>query len=193
MRTRTAPEIAAIHRADQVYLAALVTSAACSRLFVRRVCSSWQFDDERTGIVELLVSELASNAIQASGAAEARLVGEPASGERKLIGIRLLEFQASLVIEVWDASPKPPVLLAPTAALEHGRGLQLVDALSTRWGHYEASMGGKVVWCEIARQDTTRTGASHRGLFRPSCRSASQRLPRWSSQMSSVGAGNRCA
>jgi hypothetical protein len=37
--------------------------------------------------------------------------------------------------------------------LERGRGLQIVDALSIRWGYYNARMGGKVVWCQLARDD----------------------------------------
>jgi anti-sigma regulatory factor (Ser/Thr protein kinase) len=149
-----------ICRIDQAYLAALATSAAWCRLFVRQVCSYWQFEEERIALAELLVSELASNAIQASGVTEPQPVNDLAYADLMLIGVRLLEFQDSLVIEVWDTSPKPPVLLSPSAEFEHGRGLQLVSALSIRWGHYDARMGGKVVWCQIGRDDATGAAAS---------------------------------
>jgi anti-sigma regulatory factor (Ser/Thr protein kinase) len=149
--TGTIPDVC---RADQAYLAALVTSVACARLFVRQVCSYWQLDQERIDIAELLVSELASNAVQASGVTELQSVKEPIYAELKLIGVRLLELHDSLVIEVWDTSPQPPMLLQPDEALEHGRGLQIVDALSIRWGHYDARIGGKIVWCQLALNDT---------------------------------------
>ena len=67
-----------------------------------------------------------------------------------LIGLRLLALEDSLVIEVWDTSPRPPRLMEPIDLLEHGRGLQLVDALSIRWGYYHAPISGKVVWCQLA-------------------------------------------
>lgn len=160
MSMHATTDLTDIRRADQAYLAALVTSVAYSRLFVRQVCSSWQLDQERIGIAELLVSELAANAVQASGVTGPQAVNEPLHSELKLIGVRLLEFQDSLVIEVWDTSPQPPVLVQPSADLEHGRGLQLVDALSIRWGHYDARMGGKVVWCQLALDDTEDTNGT---------------------------------
>jgi anti-sigma regulatory factor (Ser/Thr protein kinase) len=147
----TSPDI---RRTEQVYLAALVTSVVRSRLFVRRVCSSWQLRKERIDIAELLVSELASNAVQASSVTEPQPVKESMYAELKLIGVRLLELQDSLVIGVWDTSPQPPVLITPSEDLERGRGLQIVDALSIRWGYYDARMGGKAVWCQLARDDT---------------------------------------
>jgi anti-sigma regulatory factor (Ser/Thr protein kinase) len=150
MNIHTTTDLMDIRRADQAYLAALVTSAACCRRFVRRVCSSWQLDEERIDIGALLVSELATNAVQASAAIQTLSGHEPTCVEGQLIGVRLLELVNSLVIEVWDTSPKPPVLIQPAEALEHGRGLQLVDALSIRWGYYDAHMGGKVVWSQLA-------------------------------------------
>jgi hypothetical protein len=145
-----------IGRIEQAELAASPTSVRKSRRFARQVCSLWQWDGERTGVAELLISELASNAIQASGFIRPRRAGEPIT-EAKLIGVRLLELRDSLVIEVRDSAPEPPVLLPLSDALEEGRGLQLVDALSIRWGHYRAP-SGKVVFCELARSETTPGG-----------------------------------
>jgi anti-sigma regulatory factor (Ser/Thr protein kinase) len=145
MIARAATETVGIRRTRQVYLDAHAKSAAPSRHFVRRVCASWQFDQERIGIAELLATELIANAIQASD------YGLPSTDRR--IGLRLAELADILIIEVWDASPEPPVLLHPSAEQDHGRGLQLVDALSIRWGHYSAPMGGKVVFCVLARTE----------------------------------------
>ena len=60
-----------------------------------------------------------------------------------------MSLSAALVIEVWDTSLEPPYFNTPKTDAEHGRGLQLVDALSVRWGFYYARIGGKVIWCEL--------------------------------------------
>jgi hypothetical protein len=160
MNTSMTTDLTDICRADQAYLAALVTSVSLSRLLVRGVCSCWQLDEACTGIAELIVSELAANAVQANGVTEPQPVNKPMYAELKLIGVRLLELHDSLVIEVWDTSPQPPMLLEPDEALEHGRGLQVVDALSIRWGYYDAHVGGKVVWCQLALDDTANVNGT---------------------------------
>lgn len=54
----------------------------------------------------------------------------------------------SIQIQVWDASPHPPVLKAHAPDSESGRGLQLVEKLASRWG-WRPSAGGKCTWCEV--------------------------------------------
>lgn len=55
-----------------------------------------------------------------------------------------------LFLAVADVSPRPPVRLDLEADAEGGRGLALVEALSSRWGWHPASITGlkKVVWAE---------------------------------------------
>ena len=95
---------------------------------------------------ELLVSELVTNAVQAT------------AGRDRLLPIRLYlsSDKERLLIEVWDANPRPPVLTRlgedgiPALGDEGGRGLFLVATLSHRWNWYASRQwGGKVVWCEI--------------------------------------------
>jgi anti-sigma regulatory factor (Ser/Thr protein kinase) len=138
-----------IRRTEHLRLPALVSSVAGSRLFVRQTCKSWQMRQEQIDDAQLLASELVSNAILASGATEPRSTWSLPYADSQLIGLRLLALDGSLVIEVWDSSPRSPKLIERTDLLEHGRGLQLVDALSIRWGHYPR-IGGKVVWCQLA-------------------------------------------
>jgi Histidine kinase-like ATPase domain len=159
MSTHTTADLLDIRHVDQAYFAALAASVACCRLFARRADSSWRLGAEHIDTVELLLSELAANAVQASDIAEPRPASDPVCRELRLIGVRLLDLADSLVIEVWDASPKPPILIKPSSELEHGRGLQIVNALSTRWGYYDVRTGGKVVWCQLA----LTTGAHERG------------------------------
>jgi anti-sigma regulatory factor (Ser/Thr protein kinase) len=142
-----------IHRVEHVDLFALLSSAGRSRVFVRGVCASWQLEKEPTDVAELLASELVSNAVTASGVTRPRPARGRLPAGLQLIGLRLLALDDSLVIEVQDTSLRLPRLLDPAVSSEHGRGLQLVDALSTRWGCYQAHAGGKVVWCQLALSD----------------------------------------
>ena len=55
-----------------------------------------------------------------------------------------------LTIEVEDASAKLPEVLRPSASSASGRGMFMVDAMSSRWGA-EPTPGGKRVWFELRR------------------------------------------
>lgn len=138
------------HREDRLKLAALSTAPGCARLFVRAVCGQWHTPQDQTDIAVLLASELVTNSVEATGILGPDPEYPVVHAFARLIGIRLLEFEYSLVIEVWDTSLDPPRLLDADDESEHGRGLRLVDALSLHWGYYYAQVGGKVVWCELA-------------------------------------------
>ncbi len=87
----------------------------------------------------------AANAVTASWALTE--AGFPATGTP--IELTLRRTGLSLIIEVRDPNPDPPALRPAGPLDEGGRGLVMVDVLSSRWGHYAAERGGKVVWCEI--------------------------------------------
>ena len=55
-------------------------------------------------------------------------------------------------VEVADDSTAPPVLREATPREPGGRGLALVEALSTSWG-FDIHDDGKVVWFEVPRLD----------------------------------------
>jgi two-component sensor histidine kinase len=55
-------------------------------------------------------------------------------------------------VEVWDASGRMPERRAGQQPHDTGgRGLVIVEALSTRWGCYPTKGGGKVTWAEVGR------------------------------------------
>ena len=84
--------------------------------------------------VSLLVSEVATNAlVHGTGQVLVRVV--PTAG-----GVR---------IEVVDGSPSLPRPRDATVMDEGGRGLALVEALSSSWGA-ERSDSGKTVWFEVS-------------------------------------------
>jgi serine/threonine-protein kinase RsbW len=51
----------------------------------------------------------------------------------------------ALLITVTDSSPNPPEKLDPADVVEYGRGLNIVDTLSARWG-WERKGTGKAVY-----------------------------------------------
>lgn len=130
--------------ASHLELGPLLTAPGSARLHARAVLGEWGMA-ELAEVTELLVTELTTNAVTATRALVTPL---PVPVRLWLHGSR-----KRVLVTVWDADPQPPALQSelPTDA-ESGRGLMLVDALSSQWGWYEPPvMGGKCVWCEIPR------------------------------------------
>jgi anti-sigma regulatory factor (Ser/Thr protein kinase) len=95
---------------------------------------------------ELLVSELVTNAV--------RFTGTPALGQRhpgradaSQITLSLRRFREGLLVEVHDTGSSRPIRSAAGEYAETGRGLMLIDALSTEWSYFFPPGGGKVVYC----------------------------------------------
>jgi Histidine kinase-like ATPase domain len=92
---------------------------------------------DRTGVrdeVELLLTELITNAIIHA---------------RTDIEVRLEPSGAGVRVEVIDDNPTMPAAGTLTAAALSGRGLMLVQSMSTRWGAHNNVNGGKTVWFEV--------------------------------------------
>jgi Histidine kinase-like ATPase domain len=106
--------------------------------------------------VELIVSELVTNAVRASRDA-AR--GGPAWEEGlAYIRLRLASDKRQVLVDVWDRNPQRPVRAAVDSEAESGRGLFLVEVISERWGFYfpaeepsaeDTPAQGKVVWALV--------------------------------------------
>lgn len=122
-------------------LLALPSAVACARGHARWVALEWGLPDLADNLA-LLVSELMTNAVRASARA--------AAGEPPIVRLWLMCDQASVVIYVWDASSQMPVRHDAGPDSEGGRGLLVIDALSTDWGAYSKDKG-KVVWVMISR------------------------------------------
>jgi len=126
-----------------VRLAALPSAVPWARRVLRHMLREWRVES-MADPAALLVSELVTNAVEASAGGAGR-----DHGMLPMIGLAIRLTAASLVLEVWDASPLRPVPRKADTAADRGRGLELVDALAHAWGH-RAAGGGKVVWCEVA-------------------------------------------
>lgn len=127
-------------------LGALPGAVPCARLHTKQVLWEWGLAPLSES-AELVVSELVTNAVQATAD---RVVPLP-------VRLWLLGDHRSVRIAVWDGVPRSPQPKsvsadgAPDWSDVGGRGLFLVASLSQRWG-WDATpeWGGKVVWAEIA-------------------------------------------
>jgi hypothetical protein len=144
-------------------LGALRTAPAAARGHVRGALAAWRLS-ELSDTVELVVSELAANAVNAS----ADLGGRPAhlDGRIPVIRVRLFADETVLVAEVWDEAGGVPARKNAGAADESGRCLDLVHELTdARWGWYHAPSGpGKCVWAGFPIPQPSRPAANSRGV-----------------------------
>jgi hypothetical protein len=114
---------------------------------LRQWAAAWMHDHAvegvDTGDVLLVLTELVTNSIQ-----------HTAGPVRVALGWDGLRLRAG----VTDCSPElprwPPTHLDP----EGGRGLVILDRLSTTWGLTEHRPDSKTVWCEFARDGITPSG-----------------------------------
>lgn len=128
---------------DTLELGALPGAVPCARLHARHVLWEWSRTwpalDELGESLELLVSELVTNAVAVSRSPD------------RILPVRLwlLADRARVLLLVRDTSPRPPIALTPAQDAESGRGMMLVEAMSQRWDWYltqESGGDGKVVW-----------------------------------------------
>ena len=140
-----------------VTLAATPEAVGCSRRLVHRALSRWGLAALAED-AELVVSELVTNSVRATGLADA---GPGPADPRDLapVQVRVLLFPAAVIIEVWDRDPTGPVQQHATPDQEGGRGLAIVAALCTRWHYFPSSRGGKVIWAELAITPETVSAA----------------------------------
>jgi hypothetical protein len=121
-------------------LGALPTAPSCARAWTRRVLQEWQLS-VLSDMAELIVSELTTNAMLAS-----RRLGRP------FIRLTLTPDQRELAIAVHDSCASAPEPGDPGDDDENGRGLLLVEAVSSRsgWYPFEDGTPGKVVWAVLS-------------------------------------------
>lgn len=114
-----------------------------ARRLLRAQLAKWKVDDETAATAELVLSELVANAVR-----HARI---PQDRE---IGIRIIRTEHRLRLEVADADNTRPKTRQAAPDDEQGRGLTLIDALSSRWGCDPRPYGiGKTVWSELDLAD----------------------------------------
>ncbi|MFD7729173.1 ATP-binding protein [Kitasatospora phosalacinea] len=120
-------------------------SVAGARRHTAQVLQCWRARGELSDAARLVVSELATNAVRARG-------GPPG------FTLTLVLRDGALLVQVGDQDPHPPRPRTAGPEATGGRGLHLVDELSSRWGYYRTSPHGKVVWAELPVADGSAPG-----------------------------------
>lgn len=126
----------------QFVLPATLAAPRQARRWMAVVCEG--LSPAEVGVVELLTSELVTNAVLHPDASTA-------GDEPVWVTLVLRRFPEMVRVEVHDHDPQPlPLKGDPESLRESGWGLELVDQLSTDWGTRELSdRDGKAVWFEI--------------------------------------------
>jgi anti-sigma regulatory factor (Ser/Thr protein kinase) len=106
-----------------------------ARRFVRDVLEDNAVADEVVETVELLTSEVITNAL-----VHARSAPELAVRVRREM----------VRVEVVDVSPVVPIRRAINTDALSGRGIAIVESLASQWGVADLSAQGKTVWFEVA-------------------------------------------
>jgi serine/threonine-protein kinase RsbW len=91
--------------------------------------------------VELMVSELATNCIRHANSA---------------FDMTLVHSHDEIRVEVTDRSVGTPTMRSPGPEEPTGRGLQIVNLLSERWGVEHRLATGKTVWFTISARRASR-------------------------------------
>ena len=143
---------------SRLELGALPGAVPCARLHARLVLTEWG-QASLSDSVELIVSELMTNALRASTDTVAGRPGYGADGRLQPLGLRLASDRRQVLVEVWDGVTAPPVPGQVSHDGETGRGLLMVEAVSSRWGYYYPAhqppgtapdeRAAKVVWALI--------------------------------------------
>jgi anti-sigma regulatory factor (Ser/Thr protein kinase) len=116
-------DVAAEHRA-----------VGTARHFVHDTLAEWHVDEDAADTAMLCVSELVTNAI----------IHAVAGCE-----VRLVLHRGTLTISVRDGGTDAPAHSSVSDPLaNHGRGLRLVEQVTSRWGS-ELDEVGMTVWCEL--------------------------------------------
>ena len=98
---------------------------------------------------ELMVSELATNCIR---------------HERMSFYVTISRLPSEIRVEVTDSGSGVPTMRSPGPNDPSGRGLQIVDMLSTEWGIEPEVPAGKTVWFSLAVEP--RDGQAERAADR---------------------------
>ncbi|WP_257135967.1 ATP-binding protein [Streptomyces sp. t99] len=141
-----------------------------ARLHTADLLSWWGVPSEAAQTVQLVVSELVTNAVQhpqeeGEGTQVSILSSRNTSQTFELTLEKLWD---AVRVSVWDRDARPPVLKEVGVEAESGRGIFMVAMMSRAWGYRPAvGIPGKVVWAEVGLLSIGRVGEDERAVRPP--------------------------
>lgn len=118
-------------------------SVTSARRFAGQVLKS--APKEARDAVALMISELASNCVRHTDAG---------------FELTIIQTTAEIRVEATDAGGGAPAMRVPDPTDPNGRGLQIIDMLSSSWGFERRSQRGKTVWFSVATREPARAGCA---------------------------------
>ncbi|MFI5743878.1 ATP-binding protein [Streptomyces anulatus] len=142
-----------------------------ARLHTADLLSRWGVPAEAAQTVQLLVSELVTNAVQhpqeQGKETEVSILSSWNTSQTFELTLEML--WDAVRVSVWDRDERPPVLKEVGAEAESGRGILIVAMMSRTWGCRPAvGIPGKVVWAEVGLLPVGRVGDDERAVGPPS-------------------------
>ena len=121
----------------QIQLETGLRSIGRCRRWVAQCAREQGVPPDATGVLELLTSEVVTNAVK---------YGPPGGA----ISVSTQRSRDGMRVAVADHSKSLPTIRAAKPSDTGGRGIHLVDMLATDWGVEQQEDDGKVVWFSVA-------------------------------------------
>ncbi|MFD0369479.1 ATP-binding protein [Streptomyces sp. NPDC127114] len=143
---------------SELTLAAAPNAVAWARRHTVDILQRWHFPDEGIEVARLLVSELATNAIQHARPAKTSEAAAHPVGIGTIV-LMLWPTDGGIILAVSDPDPRPPAPRAGNAGATGGRGLVLIQTMANRWGYSPTQpYPGKIVWAEVPARPSSGLG-----------------------------------
>ncbi|MFC9742273.1 ATP-binding protein [Streptomyces noursei] len=120
-------------------------AASEARRFTGATLDGWNLKPLVDNAV-LIVSELLSNALRYG---LVKPDGQPRGAAPHPLWVGLLRCRDIVLCTVFDHSSDVPVLREPDYFAQSGRGLHIIDCLSSSWGWTTPTAAGKAVWAAL--------------------------------------------
>ena len=140
-----------------------VSSVTDARWALRSMLEEAGSSTDESDAAAMVITELLANAIVHS------------ERRNEFIDVVVQSSAEQIHIEVTDHNPRPPVQREISRDASSGRGLTIVDALSSAWGWERVEGDGKRVWCDMPLSGTLGGAGGGQGGMR---RDSASGIPR---------------
>ncbi|SDE20881.1 ATP-binding protein [Glycomyces harbinensis] len=153
MATAAEPRPGVSQLAGEFRLAALPGSVGHARDMVRSLLGAWNLGrpPELLEMAQMVTAELVAHAVD-SQPEDPRHLQTFLDFHGRQVGLIVLRVrleQRSLLVEVWDDHPEPPIMREPTPDRSDLSRVMVVGTVSKAWDYYLPGSGGRVVWAEL--------------------------------------------